>query len=310
MSLVVAPGTPYVVPSVLVSAPTGISWSSIGGGRGSTPQQQNAEQLNLCVRATAMIDAYCGMPLRATVDTETLSGPDGYRVSIRPNGTARLMLSRSPVVKVLSGQVSSAAAFPPQWRAIAADQWAPEKPLIGVYGTSAPASAGEGSQAVLLAPGWLSWRAGRYGSLIQVTYINGWPHGSLAQDVAAAASSLSVDDVTGWLGAAGIIHDGGSQEAISVTAVTPSTVGALSGPGTLTLASPLVSAHRSGTMVSALPGTVVWAGILFCVSQALTRGATATTVQSQPGSAGGGGRTPEEYAAEAELWVHSLKLTL
>jgi hypothetical protein len=45
-------------------------------------------------------------------------------------------------------------------------------------------------------------------------------------------------------------------------------------------------------MVSTLPQSVVWAAILFCCSQALTRGATSTTVLQAPGgkSSGGGER--------------------
>jgi hypothetical protein len=308
-ALVVAPGTPYITPAVLLSAPTGISWSTVPG-RNTEPSRQNAEQLNICARATAMVDGYCNQPLRATVDTETLSGPGTFRMQIQPSGVARLLLSRSPVTQVVSGQVTSAAAFPPSWAAIPANNFRPEKPMLGVYGTSAPASAAEGGQAVLLAPGWVTWAAGRATSEVQVTYINGWPHGSLTGAVAAGASSLPVDDITGWFGAAGTVHDVGQQETISVTAVAPSIAGAISGPGTLTLASALAYAHAAGVMVTTLPGTVIWAAILFAVSQALTRGATATTVQSQPGSRGGGGRDPAEVATEAELMIHPFRRVL
>jgi len=44
---------------------------------------------------------------------------------------------------------------------------------------------GDGGQAILVAPGWLSWWwGGRQGITIEVTYTSGWPHTSLT---AAAA---------------------------------------------------------------------------------------------------------------------------
>lgn len=304
--LVVGPGTPYVTPAMLTKAPTGISWSSIPG-RNATEAQQAAEQQNLCVRATAMVDGYCNQPLRATVDTETVEGPGTFRCQIGPSGAARLLLSRSPVTSVVSGQISGAAAFPPAYTAIAGNMFRVEKPLFGVYGTSAPSAAGEGGQAVLLAPGYVSWGFGRGSSLVQVTYVNGWPHGSLTAAVSKGATSIVVDDITGWLGAVGTIHDGSSQETVAVSAVTPTTTGAISGPGTLTLASGLLYDHAAGTLVTTLPGTVIQATILFCVAQALQRGATATTVQVQPGAQSGGAREPAGVMTDAELLIHAYR---
>jgi hypothetical protein len=104
---------------------------------------------------------------------------------------------------------------------------------------------------------------------------------------------LTVDDITGWDGAAGNVYDGSSQEFVSVTDVTPDTSGAISGPGTLTLSAPLVYGHDKGTIVSTLPASVMQAAIYLCVSQALTRGATATTVQSISGGPTGGGTTTQ-----------------
>jgi hypothetical protein len=41
-----------------------------------------AEQTNICWRASGIIDNYCNQVLRATVDTEYLSGPN-YRVTVQ-----------------------------------------------------------------------------------------------------------------------------------------------------------------------------------------------------------------------------------
>ena len=293
---VVGPGTPYITPDTLTAAPTGISWSTIPQ-RAATAEQQYAELLNLCNRSTAIIDQFCNQPLRATVDTEDFTGPGDFRVQNQPTGVTRILASRSPVTTIVSGQVSNSASFPRSWQTIPANQFEAEKPLIGVYGTSAPGASGGGGQGILLAPGWVTWLFGRLSSRLQVTYINGWPHAGLTATAAVGATSLTVDDITGWTGAAGMIYDsGGVQEFISCTTITPATTGAISGPGTLTLASALVYPHSKGTVVSSLPASVQQAAIYLCVSQALTRGATATAIQNvSGGSVGGGAAQSEQY---------------
>lgn len=298
--------TPYVTPEVIKSAPTGISWTSIPW-RNATTAEQLAEQTNICHRATAMIDGYCHQPLRATVDTETFIGPRSGRMRVLDNGTVRLVTSRRPVTRVVSGQISPARAFPQQWQTIPADQFRPEDPPLGVYGTSAPSSSGDGGQSILMAPGLVGACDAPGWWELRLVYVNGWPHGGLTASVAAGVHALPVDDITGWVGAYGTVHDVANQESISVTDVTPTVPGAITGPGMLSLAAATTVSHDAGTMVTALPGTVVQAGILMCVAQALTRGATATTVQSQPGSASGGGRGPEEFLAEAEMMINQFQ---
>lgn len=299
------PGTPYVTPSVLISAPTGIVWSTIGPGARPNPQEQWDEQLNLCRRATSMIDGYANQPLRATVDNETLYGPGDLRFQMVPNGNARLLLSRSPVTQVLGGLVQMAATFGQQPTMIPAVNFKIANPLIGLYGTTVPGGSDNAGQAVFLAPGIVSWLAGRYGYEVTVTYVNGWPHGSTQTPTVAGVSELQVDDCTGWgppsnlpHGATGTLYDPGLQETFTVLAAS-----APSGPGTLVLAEPLAYPHAVGVMASTLPSSVIQAAILYCVSQALVRGATATSIQASPGSSSGGGGG-EDLAGEAELLVH------
>lgn len=302
---IVGPGTPYITPDVLTSRPTGISWATIPSQK-ATPDQQLAAQLDICKTATDLIDGYCGTPLRATIDTEIVRGPDDLRFVVQPNGVARIILSRPPVVSVLSGQIGMTATFPSNWTSLAADQFKVEIPLIGVYGTTAPGAADAGGQAILLAPGRAARNAGRYGYELQVTYLNGWPHAMLTADAAAGATSIQVDDVTGWTGAVGTIMDSTGQEAASVTATSPSGPSA-SGPGTLTLASGLANAHKSGTLVTTLPGTVIQAAVLYAVSQALVRGGTALSIQTANGAVHKGS---DDYSAEAELLIHPFRRTL
>lgn len=304
---IVGPGTPYITPALLIAAVTGISWSTIPT-RGAAPEEQLAEQLNICARATSLVDTECNQALRATVDTETWTGPGDFRCQLQPTGVTRLLASRGPVTAVVSGQVSSAAAFPRSWSTIPANQFEPENPLIGVYGTSAPGDAGGGGQGILVAPGWVGWGFGRQSVRLQAVYVNGWPHASLTTAAAVGDTVLHVDDITGWAGAAGTIADGGRQENVSVTAVTPTTTGAISGPGTLTLASAVAYTHVRGVLCTTLPGNAVQGAILYACSQALIRGATATTIQTISGTATGqAGGSPQALAAMAAAMVHPYK---
>lgn len=309
--LPVGPGTPYITPQYLTQAPTGISWSSIPPGSTVTAQQRLAAQADICAQATAQADEICNQPLRATVDTEQYSGPD-FRMTIQQaTGNVRMILARWPILSVSAIQVS-ANVFPRQWTSLAAGQWDIEFPPIGVYGSAAPsASGGDGGQSVIFAPS-ASWRLGRNGFVARVTYVNGWPHAGLTADAApveSGAQTIAVDDCTGWAltsemngatGATGTIFDSGAQETIQVTASS-----AVSGPGTLTLAQPLAYSHSAGVIVSTLPASAQWGVILLATQQALTRGATATTVQSVPGTAsnantgGGAGLNTRDLIGQA-----------
>jgi hypothetical protein len=322
--LPVGPLTPYVTPEILTGAPTGISWNTIPPGRSATPAQRLAEQSNICMRATAMADAYCNQVLRATVDTEQDSGPDMWVTIQQATGNGRIMLQRWPVLAIQNVQVAATGVFPRQYTALPAGYYDVERPILGVAGTTAPAPDGQGGQAVLIAPGYIDWSLGRNGYTIRVTYINGWPHTSLTTAATAGGTTISVDDCTGWALSTNIvgggtevapvtgtttavIYDSGYQEVVQVTAASVN-----AGAGTLTLSSGLSFAHNPGVMVSTLPASVIWAVTLFGAAMALTRGATATTVHEIPGAGAGLGSTrePADLIGEAELILNPYKRTI
>jgi hypothetical protein len=310
------PLSPYVTPSLLTSAPTGISWSTIPPGRDVTPAQRLAEQSNICQRATGMADSYCNQVLRATLDTEVFRGPD-YRVTVlNGSGNGRIILQRWPVLDVVSIQIAPDAVFPRQWTTITAGHYEPEYPPIGVYGSTAPSSAGEGGQSIIIESGWINWGLGRNGWVIQVQYYNGWPHCGLTANATAGSTTIQVDDCTGWAitspfsgitGATGTVFDPGQQETVQVTASSVT-----AGPGTLTLAAPLSFSHTSGILVSSLPQSIQWAVIKYGASIAMTRGSTATTVQTIPGGgdATGGVTNTNRFAAEAQQMLQPFKRVL
>jgi len=233
-----------------------------------------------------MIDTACNQILRATIDTETQLGPDYYLTINNNNFVGRMVLQRWPILQILGGSWNATATFPPDFQPIPANCFAIERPIIGMYGTSAPSDSGEGGQAVLIAPGYLTWAYGRNGIQIRVQYVNGWPHTSLTANANAGDEVIQVDDCTGWApipgttqGACGVMKDGADQEAVTCAAAS-----AQSGPGTLVLTQPLSFGHGAGVMVTTLPEQIQQAAILFSVNQALVRGATATTIQNIAGT--------------------------
>ncbi len=289
--------TPYVTVPELLSAPTGISWSSIPM-RQASPAAQIAEQTNICWRATHQVDEYCNQALRATLDTETLTGPDA-RLTVQGNGITTFITERWPVLAVTGGQVSPSTAFPPQWQQIPADQFLIHSPALGFDGSAASGAAGAGASRIEIAPGWVGWFAGRNGYRVEVTYINGWPHTGLTAAVAAGVLEIPVDDCTGWAvggGVSGTFRDGDQTETIRVASASVQ-----SGPGILTLVAPTAFPHAAGIAYTAMPWSVQQATILYATSLALLRGAMAVTAQALPGSQSQGGKGAEDIVTEAEV---------
>jgi hypothetical protein len=282
--------TPYVTADQLLSGmwPTGVSWASLPPGRTATDAQKYAAVSTVCAEGTAECDGYCNLPLRCTSTAEIFHGPgdSDARVTIQNgSGMGRIVLQRLPVLQITQVQVAPSRVFPRQWTTVPAGCYEPEYPALGLYNSIAPSAGGQGGQAILVAPPYISWSLGRNGYVIQVSYTHGWPHASLTAAAQSGASVISVDDCTGWgittqagTGAAGVAYDSGLQEAVKCNSAS-----VLAGPGTLTLASPLLYSHNAGVMVSSFPQDIIWASALFSSAAALTRGATSTTLQEAPG---------------------------
>lgn len=301
--------TPYVVPGMLINAPTGVSWQIIPFPK-ATSQQQLDEQTNICQRATAIVDGYVNQVLRSTVDNEFINGPGNYRTNFRAStGETRIILSRWPITQILAVQWSSTSSYPRQYQTIPTGMYEIERPVLGLYQSSAPTGSGDGGQSITIAPGFGGWWMGREGYRYLVSYTNGWPHTSLTADVTAGSTTISVDDVTGWAGATGTVYDATLRESITVTSVTantpltlPNNIGTTpSGPGTLTLSAPLVNSHSAGTVISTLPGSILWATMLQATAQALEAGITSVSVQNIPGSLTTGGKGVHDLLLESDL---------
>ena len=118
--------------------------------------------------------------------------------------------------------------------------------------------------------------------------------------------TLNVDDVTGFTGASAMVYDGAQTETVSIASVAassplalPNGVGiAQTGPGVLTLNSPLANPHDAGVAVSSLPANVIWASVLAAAVQSLEGGIIAITIQSMPGSTSTGGKGVSDMQAQ------------
>jgi hypothetical protein len=273
---------------------------------------------NICGRSTARVDSYTNQTLRATLDTELAHGPD-FRVTLGPGAggmgplgaNVRVILSRWPVLAVTQVQVCANGTWPRQWTTLPQGWAEPLVPPVGLLSSSSPAGDASGSQSILIGPGYIDWCYGRNGYAIMITYINGWPHASISEYTAAGSTALPLDDTTGWAlenyygttaGATGTIKDSGQQETISVTASSVT-----AGPGTVTLAAPTVYPHEAGTIVSTLPRSVEQACIYFAAAEALTRGATSTTIHAVGGAPQSSGRGAQALIEEGELLIHAFK---
>jgi hypothetical protein len=245
-----------------------------------------------------MVDTYVNQVLRATVDNEYLTGPGAPRVGIQQGtGNGLLVMRRWPVTDVLAVQTSQNRASPRTWSTVPAGDYEVEHPLLNEFTDTASATGPDGGSSILVAPGHIVDWYGRNGLRVLVSYTNGWPHTSLTQAATVGDTVLHVDDVTGWTGASGFAYDGAQTETVAVSSVAATTPLALpngvgtaqTGPGTITLSSPLAYAHAVGTVVSALPANVLWATVLAAATQALESGITSVSIQNISGSQTTGG---------------------
>lgn len=287
-----------------------------------------AEWWRMCARATSKADGYTAQVLRATIDTELHRGPD-YRVTVGPASggaaptpwwgnsgaqNARIILDCWPVLQVVSVQTCPNNLWPRTWTSLPSGYFEPEVLPQSIYSSIAPGGSSDGGQAIIAGGGYINWSLGRNGWAILVTYVNGWPHCSLTSAVTAGAESLPVNDCSGWAiesyagiytGATGTLKDSGWQEAAHVTASSVT-----KGPGTLALSSPLAYDHAAGTLFTTMPGSVEQACIYFAAADALTRGATTTTIHSVGGASQSSGGGARELIEEGELLLHPFRRTI
>lgn len=308
--------TPYLTESLLKAAPTGAPWEIVPYPQ-SPSAETSAELANIAWRATSIVDSSCHQVLRATVDNEYLTGPGGPRVGIQPgSGNGQLVMHRWPVIDVLAVQTSSNRSWPRSWSTVQSGLYEPTRPLLNQLSDTASQTMPDGGWGITLAPGTVPPLAlGRNSTQLLVSYTNGWPHASLTAEALAGATTLQVDDVTGFTGASAFAYDGASTELLQMQSVSansplalPNGVGtAQAGPGTLTLVEPLTQNHDQGVLISALPPNVIWATVLIAAAQVLSEGATSVAIQNIAASLTAGGKGIDDLRVEAEIMLNDYK---
>lgn len=217
--------TPYITSEEFLTAGTGVDVSQLVPA--DSTMTQEAALADLIRRGSAQVDRICQKVLAATLDIQ--SGT--YRV--RDDSEVWVPVDYTPIVQVNG---VSAGCDPANLTALSdlSRIRIGEKVLkIPLYGVRTR-SRGFG------------WEA-----YVEVAYVNGWAHSTLASPAAAAAQSVTPVSVLGFVpGLPFEIKDGASSEMATVGA------GYVVGSATVPLAAPLFFAHQAGATVSALPPVV------------------------------------------------------
>jgi len=253
--------TRLVTVAELLEAPTGVDWTTLAENAGVGSATQAIEQGNLIDRASGWAANFCGQPLglHATQLTETgrtrPSGDPGMKTWVDRDGFLNFKTSTLPILSVVSSQWSY-LTVPLSYSVIPAANWA----VLGSY-----------PQIRHLLEASQDWTANRQiASLIQVTYVSGWPNAILTAAVTAGGNRTLVVDTTlgmsvnpGDLGNQLTLYDGANTEVATVTAITNATS---------VVVANLTNGPAAGVGVSAIPSDIKQATILACAHFARGRG--------------------------------------
>ena len=268
---------PYLSLSEYRNAPTAIDTENLVDTVGDQAAE-DAALSGVIDRASSWIDVTCHQVLAATTNTE--SG-----LVRRLRGVALLVCTYRPILEV------SAVAFGTQPNLLSslessANLWVTGKVISVPIGW--PISNNPTLQ------GWPTW-AGPNNLFAVWTYINGYPHTSLAAECAIGDTSITVDSPSASMPVLGVypgtvlsIYDGSQTEEIQVASV-----GATDDTGTaLNLTYGLSYSHTPPTlpdsiMVSGLPPAIQQAAISAVTWLVKTRGDTTITLADQADGPGG-----------------------
>lgn len=281
----------YLTVSEFKNAPTALDLSNLVPD--GTEQDQDAAIASLLARSSSAIDSYVypdgsGGTLSASIDTD--------ETSVRPqDGYLPLICRFKPVI-----MITALAAGPNPTQ------------LQSLSDAAVPAiEMGDSNRVVYVPVGGIgmgnlfgSLAYGRRGMVrVRWSYVNGYPHSTLAADVAAEATSLEVVSTLGMQpGTLLEIYDGGRSETVVVEEVTSATE--------ISLAAGTLYAHTKpappdAISVSALPGSIKQASILASSSFVKERGDNAFVLPDAPGGleeiAKGGGGGSSDAARCLEL---------
>lgn len=300
--------TLYITPDYLTNYPSSVDWTIIPDVGASKALQAEA-LTEICQRATAIADNFCGQILCASINTEQSVTGDG-RLTIDPNSQNGVYRTQfGPILSVVSAEVSSNAAFPPSWSTLSSDN----ARIRGAFSQSYPFpnAGGVGPKMIDIAPGYI---VAQPQTLLSLVYVNGYPHAALAQSgsVASGSTVIKVDQVVGFAGGTGWIYDTVNTELVSIASVTATNgstgVGAY-GPGTLTLDSPTLHSHANGVLISAFPADFLDAVAMLAIARTMLRGSTAVVMATLSGSSSSTGNSKAAtYIEEARAVLRNYRI--
>lgn len=282
----------YLTNSEFRAAPTALDLSNLVAD--GTQADQEAALAALLARSSSAIDSYVypdgsGGTLAASIDTD--------ETSVLPrDGYLQLICRFKPVIAVLSVEAGPTPSRLQSISSTAADDIEVGDSMRVIY---VPAY-GVGARDLFSAPS-----LGRGGKVrVRWSYVNGYPHTTLAAEADAGATSLQLVSTLGMQpGVALEIYDGGQSEVVVVDEVTSETE--------ISLVAATVYKHSpppapDAISVSALPGSIKQASILAASSFVKERGDNAFVLPDTPGALEQIARTGQEGADDARRCLELL----
>lgn len=233
---------PYLTLQEFKNAPTALDYGNlvVGGNQAA----QDAELSNAILRASSWIDQYCNQIIGATVDVEQ------QRTRIRPDGTLRFHPKYFPIVALSQLSIGFAANSLTSVQD-PSQAWLEEGQVIFPYASQPTQWSSQGPLGLGF-PG-----TPRSEVFVNYSYVNGYGNDFLAANASVGATSITLNDGTGFTAGEQItIYDGASTERVTIADTY------VFDANTIPLTSPLLFAHNVGVSVSALPAAVKEACIL------------------------------------------------
>lgn len=254
----------YVTVNEFKSAPTGIDCSTLDAMNIGNQSAQDIALQDVLRRASAWVDNYCKMTLQASTNTETKevhTTRDG-RLVVHPNNIPIINLTyvgfkTSPNLGFTDQDLGSVQVFNNYFviyylqTGFFAPSLAVQYPEFGYYNP------------------YQKQKLSDLPIIVNYTYTNGYANALLTQDVANGATTITVDNPTGF--------NAGTQFTLYDSFEENCTVSSVSG-NTITLNSPILSYHAKGINASALPADIKQATILLASVLIRERGAVALTM--------------------------------
>lgn len=292
----------YLTTTELAGLLSGVNWGTLFTGTG----QPAAGQAQLCMQASDEVDRICAenvfeaakpYTLHATLDTEVATTNQRERVLINDEGNLSFLCAYRPVITVIAATVVPVVGA----GMTGGTPWTVDLTNIGV----------DGREVTLY--GYFSYYKGAGVPLrVNLTYLNGFANAVLTAQAAAGATSLLLDDLTGFTpGQVVRIYDAGSVApediVVASTFVPPTTTGP--NPGSLPLTAGTEATHAAGIRVSAMPASVQQAALYLAIDLIQKRSAqgfrpAAIATGSTQGAAG-----QFDYRAAAKELLESFVLS-